>query len=711
MRCHSIRAIVVLCVLGYGVRSRFAAADEYTTVVRGYREDDPLRAQRRVERHSPGFATAVAVEHERGARPADALPEIVARTPGATVRSIGGLGQFSSVSLRGSSGQQVPLFLDGVPLGSSLGGLTNLGAIPLDAIGVVEIYRGYVPIELGGAAIGGAINLVGKVYQGPARLYSTVGYGSFGAREGRLAASIPVSKQDSVTLRIGYAGASGAFPFFDTNGTPQFRGDDRETDRINNGYDRVLAQVRGDGEHGRWRYGVQQIVLWRDQGIPGPATAQSEFSALETLSLKTTASVTRRQVLVPGGKIRLLLGFGHQRRHFTDPNNEVGVAFNDELTRTSDVYLSPRLKLPLWRGAALTTTLDARLEWVDVDNRIDIDPLTGLPTGDATRQRFAYGIGLQLRQFFFGSRLAIVPAVRLDALQSRFAVANGQGEQDDEGQDDVTLGVSPRVAIKWRALDWLEVRTSVGRYFRPPTLVELFGDQGFSVGNEGLSAERGTSLDGGVVVDWASDSAFAVHLQAAGFMTWSENLIQWVQAGPVARASNIAGARVSGLELGASAVAWRKRAQLHASYTLINSSNGTPETEQNGKALPGRPQHSLYLRPSFGEQFSLWGTQFRSRLSYTLEYISGTFLDPSGRREVPARILQGIGWEVSAHAVRLAFEVRNLFDVRRTTWTAPVGNAGAVPVPVADFIGYPLPGRSFFLRCTIDHDFGNQRKS
>jgi len=97
-------------------------------------EAEPEEAQRRLDARGPGFATAVDLEREPGTRPADGLPEVIARTPGATVRSLGGLGQFGAVSLRGSSPQQVAVFLDGVPIGSSVAGLVDLGSVPLDGL-------------------------------------------------------------------------------------------------------------------------------------------------------------------------------------------------------------------------------------------------------------------------------------------------------------------------------------------------------------------------------------------------------------------------------------------------------------------------------------------------------------------------------------------------------------------------------------------------
>ncbi|MFY0541656.1 TonB-dependent receptor [Nannocystis pusilla] len=122
-------------------------------------EGDGLDAQRRLDAQRPGFHTAIELAAERGARSADGLPEILARSAGATVRSLGGLGQYSALSLRGSSAQQVALFLDGVPLSAGSGGVVNLADLPLDALGAVTIYRGLVPIAYGGAALGGAVDL------------------------------------------------------------------------------------------------------------------------------------------------------------------------------------------------------------------------------------------------------------------------------------------------------------------------------------------------------------------------------------------------------------------------------------------------------------------------------------------------------------------------------------------------------------------------
>ena len=85
--------------------------------------------------------------------------DILARVSGVNIRQSGGVGSDFTLSLNGLSGNQVRLFLDGVPMdyfGSSLG-LDNFSANLLDRI---EVYKGVAPIHLSSDALGGAINIV-----------------------------------------------------------------------------------------------------------------------------------------------------------------------------------------------------------------------------------------------------------------------------------------------------------------------------------------------------------------------------------------------------------------------------------------------------------------------------------------------------------------------------------------------------------------------
>jgi len=623
------------------------------------------------------------------------------------VRSLGGLGQFSSLSLRGSSAQQVGVFLDGVPLGGS-GGVVNLADLPLDTLGRVEVYRGLIPVVYGGAAIGGAVDLGSALQcrQDRRRIGAALGVGSFAAREARASLSLPLAPRrhgPCLDLRVGHAGAAGDFPFHNVGETLQDPRDDRTQRRQNNGYNRVLAQVALHGRAGDWRYSGQQLLLFKRQGVPGLATGQqARATALGTLLARSVLRV-RRELEHPG-HLELVAGFAAERIHYDDPLGEVGLGVDDQRTRNLDLYVSPRIQLGLWRGATLLAMADARQEWTRVDQRAWPDP-----QGDARRHRLGLGFGVQLDQRLLGDRLHLQPVLRVDALTSRFAVPAGAGEPDDRGANHLDVGLSPRIGARLTLVRGVSLRLSGGRYFRPPTLAELFGDRGYMVGNEALRPERGTSVDGGLVVDLRRGRT-GLQAHAAGFATWSDQLIQWQQSGPRLRPVNLDAARVVGLESGAALRLLGDDLELTANYTLLAPVNRGADPSQRGQPLPGRPRHQLFARASFGHVFKARRTELAPRLLYTVEHAARTFLDPSGRYEVPSRTLHGVGVELHiARRVHLAAEVRNLFNLRTTIWSPPIAGAPQIPVPVSDFFFYPLPGASLWTSLRIDLDLPTPR--
>ncbi len=667
-----------------------ADADDFRTVVE--QRTDPQEDQRALDRDTPGFGTAIDLRTRNGAQPDDDLGEVLARTPGAHVRSLGGLGQFSAVSLRGSSSQQVGVFADGVPLTDTFGGMLNLADLPLAALDRVDVYRGFVPVRYGGATLGGAIDLHGGAQADAPRTRLATGLGSFGGRQLSVQSTIPLPRDLQLSLNAGYAGARGDFPFYDDASTPTFTGDDATVRRRNNDYDRVLGRVRLDGERGHVHAHVQQWALVRRSGIAGPIGAPSTAARLDTAALRTIAGVEHRAFGRPGGRLEGRVGLGLRTQRFDDPNAELGPGANDQRVRTVDLYASPRWRTPLWSGAFASVTADVRPEWVEVDERAQV----GLADTDATGGRVGVGVGAQVEQFLADRRVRIVPAVRVDGLASRF----------DDGALDrrAEVGLSPRLGTRFRLPGPLEARASVGRYFRPPTLLELFGDRGYVVGNNDLTAERGTAVDGGFVLDHAG-SRLSVYGQVAGFASWSEDLITWVSAGRVSRAVNLASARVRGVETAVQLDAL-ERFGVEGSYTFTDAVDRSEDAVTRNQPLPGRPRHDATASAWVGRTWTPRGVTIEPRLRSGVDVTAGTRLDTAGRYVVPTRVLQRVAVELHVGGrIHWALEVRNLLDQRTGTVTLPVGDARPVPVAIGDYLGFPLPGRSVWS--TVAIDFGD----
>jgi vitamin B12 transporter len=680
-----------------------------TEVSVGRDHGDGLAAQRNLSRRNVGFVTAIDLEVEPGRRPADDLAGLVSRAPGVTVRSIGGLGQFSSLSIRGSTSEQVPVFLDGAPLGSGGSGIVDLSAQPLDALARVELYRGYVPIRYGAAAIGGALDLVGAVHRGPAKLWVAGGLGSYLAREARLGFAAPLgrasARRASIAARLGYTGSRGDFAYFDDGGTPLLRDDDGILRRLNADYQRLSGQLRIDARRGPLQLAHQNLAWWKLQGVPGTAAAPSPDATTRNLVVR---SVTRvRLAFADTGHVEWVGSAVVEQRALRDLGGQVGLAADDEHALSLDGWLSPRLRAPLWRGASVELIGELRGEWIRVDERIGTTGVTPLASGDATRTRVSLATGAELEQWLFERRWSIAAGVRIDLADSRFAVPEGAGELDDGGRDRMALGTSPRVGTKLMIVEGLDLRGSVGRYLRQPNLSELFGDRGYVIGNEGLRPESGTKLDGGLTFDREriGGRELSVFAEIAGFATFSEDLIQWVRSGAVVRPVNVVGARVRGLEAGLSVRAFGRDLGFDFAYTLLDSRNAGPEAEQHGKPLPGRPRHSVLARPSGGHRFDIGprGVGLEPRVFYELEWIAGTFLDLSGRVELPPRLLHGLGASLRvADRVEFSIEGRNLANMLRAVIEPAFGPATTYPAAISDFIGFPLPGLSVWATLRVD---------
>jgi outer membrane receptor protein involved in Fe transport len=120
---------------------------------------------------------ALVVDTRQAAEQPTTLSELMNRTTGMRVRQSGGLGNPVDVSINGFQGNSVQYFRDGIPL-DYLGSGYGLQAVPVNLLERVEVYKGVIPIRLGGDALGGAVNLVSRK-QDRSNLHASYEVGSF----------------------------------------------------------------------------------------------------------------------------------------------------------------------------------------------------------------------------------------------------------------------------------------------------------------------------------------------------------------------------------------------------------------------------------------------------------------------------------------------------------------------------------------------------
>ena len=646
-----------------------------TIVIVGAGSEAAARDRGRALGETPFVTILHPDEHAETASVADA----VATAVGAQTRSLGGLGAFESIAIRGQAPGQTTVFVDGVPLSRLAAVTTDLGRYALGAFGEVDLYRGAVPVELGGAGVGGALDLVTRLGPGEhgERLRASVGAGSYGARHVRVHygdAHLDGRLRSSMT--IGYQAATGDFSYFSDNGTPLNLHDDTTVVRANNQFAQVDAATRVGAMDGSAAGGLR--VAAKHQGLPGSIANPAAAPTLATLDVV--------------GDVRMDAGVGRalartrayaviEDQTLRDPAGELGLG------------AAARRGVTLAGGAATTWSLpigaDRLVAGAELrgDRYRDTDLAGVRPAVTGTR---AGGALLAAYDLQLAPTLVVTPAVRLDVERTAAAgVTIGPGALDP-GATRWDVVPSPRLGVRVALATDVALKGSTGLYERRPTLIELFGDRGFVLGAPELLPERGQSSDAGLV--WAPARALGpidhVLVEADAFATRSRDTIAFVTyAGFVARAENIGRTQTYGTELVGSARLARM-VTVTANYTRLASEQSSAEISYAGKPIPRDPGHLAYARVDLAPRIA--GHVAAVWLDAALQ--SQTTLDPAGLGLVAGRALVGLGGRLAlGGGLGVALDIANLGDVR----TSQVGMQprGALE----DVAGFPLPGRAFYL--------------
>ncbi len=117
------------------------------------------------------------------------------KVSGIRVRESGGVGSRMALSMNGFRGNQVKVFIDGIPM-ENFGSSFQLNNIPISLAQRIEVYKGVVPVSLGADALGGAINIITNTYEKD-HLDLSYSYGSFNTHRTNIDATF-VSKSDVV---------------------------------------------------------------------------------------------------------------------------------------------------------------------------------------------------------------------------------------------------------------------------------------------------------------------------------------------------------------------------------------------------------------------------------------------------------------------------------------------------------------------------------
>ncbi|RRD91106.1 TonB-dependent receptor [Bacteroides heparinolyticus] len=212
------------------------------------------------------------------------VSDILSKTMGVTIRSQGGVGSASRLSVRGLEGKRIGFFIDEAPMNEH-SDFIDINDIPVSMIERIEIYKGVVPAKFGGSAMGGAVNVVLKEY--PPR-YLDVSYAveSFNTHK-----ATAVVKRNLPNAGI-ELGGGGFYTYSDNDYTMESPYHQGLT--IKRDHDRFEAMAGALGMKARkWYFDELEITL---EGVKNSKQIQGIFSNIRHAHSKSMAGVLETEL-------------------------------------------------------------------------------------------------------------------------------------------------------------------------------------------------------------------------------------------------------------------------------------------------------------------------------------------------------------------------------------------------------------------------------
>ncbi len=590
-------------------------------------------------------------------RPGADAAAILSHVPGVQISRTGGGADLATASLRGATSAQTPVYLAGIRLNDDLTGTADLSLVPLWMLSRAEVYRGNAPADADRLGIGGAIYFEPRVPQ-RSRVGAGAELGSFGQHAGFVGAEL-ADRDDAALVSFRAASAKNDYPYLDNAGTSGSN-DDRTRARPNADYSERDAWAIGRTSLGRRGARVTTVfnAFEREQGVTGLAAVPALSARAESARLLAGLSAKLPCGAHPGCEIVLGSQAISSSARLSDPRRELGLLVERVDSHATRVAQSAHISLS---GTVLQALLAANFE----SERLTLD---GGRTLRATRSTSSARAGLSA---------ALGEHLGLSALG---AVSCELTRGPDQAQSCAALMPAGRVGVrvKWGVV---EVRGNVGHYTRVPTLGELYGVSALVRGSSALVAERGTSSDLGA--RWEGEiGPLRAYVDAFGFARHVSELIAYRRSSLGAiQPYNVGSARLLGAELEASAE-WARHVRSLLSLTLLDPRDTTGSRHLNNDLVPyqSRLLGSVLLEGYFELGLPLIR---RGGLDARLSYRGSRLADPAGLLVLPASSELDLGATLqcggaSQFSARLA--VDDVLDTRHF-----------------DFIGYPVPGRSWHL--------------
>lgn len=640
------------------------------------------------------------------------LGEVLARSGSASVQRSSGLGSSHRITMGGLADEQVPIFIDGVPLALS-GYPFGIANVPVNVVERLEVYRGVVPVRMGGDALGGAINLVTRVEKNGTGGSASYQIGSFDTHRlsvlghhhgdrglfGRVHGFIDGSSNDyDVVVAVD-----------DATGSRR-----RPVRRFHDQYRAGGASLEFGGRDMAWarRLSVRAFYTQYARDLQHDVTMSTPYGEVTGGESSYGAQLRYEPKLPPAIRVELVAGYSQQQSELRD------------VARWRYDWLGRRIVMLDPRGERTSGATDQQLTQHGGFARAHISgrfaqhhriSLTLAPTAVARSGRDKVQQATGGRDPLQAERELVK---HVSALEYGLKVLEGEvegalfvkdylyfaradeplpyGKKRSRDFDAHRLGGGATLRVGLHATTY--AKASYEYTTRLPSEDEVFGDGLQLIANFGLRPEVAHNGNLGATFVNAETTAGAIRVEVNGFARFVDDLIGRFVEYDYARAQNVTKARALGVETSARWTSVREFLSVDGSFTwqdFRNTSNRGTWGRFDGDRMPNLPW--LFANGSVTGRMrgvaSAADTDELS-LSWNTRYVH-PFLrgwESLGARSLKERIPTQL-----AHSLVLTHE----FQARRVRASTAVEAHNLANARLYDVYGVQRPGRALFCKLTL----------
>lgn len=646
--------------------------------------------------------------------------DVLGRVAGVRILEDGGLGSDINLTLNGFTGQQVKVFMDGMPI-DRFSSSFRLSNIPVNTIERIDVYKGVVPAELGTDALGGVINIITNKKKNYTDI--SYGYGSFNTHRASLNASHTDAKtgwmvRGSANLNYSDNDYKVYVPIVRNYMQDYYADVRRFHDRYRSGNASIETGITNKSFADNLLFGITASA--DDKQVQNGNTMNKVYGGITTEShtVVPTLKYSKKNIFLPGLDANFFAAYNMSQSKIHDTLE--GVTFNwlgeqtvtpgsnaGELSRTDSKIDDKEFSSGLNLGYKITEGHAVVMNYLysnfhrNISDRLNPDRVEN--QFPKTLSKGVYSLAYQMDALPKMHVTAFSKFYASDAKGSKVYDAGLPTTHTDvfkKSQADIGYGL----AANYSPFKSFLVKLSYEKAFRMPAADEIFGDGLFTLSNINIRPEKSNNINAGISYDYIKDDHSA-YISGSFLYRNAYDLIYRVptSGSPVSGFGNIAKARTYGVE---GSVGYRFKNNLRvdanvtwqditnqADYNYIDSYNGggLQTNYEKGFRLPNTPY--LFGNASVGYTFhNVFAKNSSLDINYRFNYVHDYFLtwaeygSKDGKNVIPGQSSHDVevSYSTSGGRYNISAECRDITDQR-----------------LYDKFLLQKPGRSFFVKVRV----------